>query len=92
MASTVTRLNITLPSDLVVELRETVSPRARSRLIAEALREKLAERDRKEAMVKLKGSWDRFGGIKFAKEKELRAWRRSLWASTEKRLGKKLHG
>lgn len=92
MVSTVTRLNITLPSDLVVELRETVPPRARSRLIAEAVREKLAEIDKKEAMAKLKGSWDRLGGIKFTKEKELRAWRRSLWTSTEKRLSKKLHG
>jgi len=89
---TVTRINITLPIDLVNELKETISSRTRSRLIAEAVWEKLAAIKREEAMRRLAGSWDRFGGIKFSKSKELKIWRKSLWALTEKRLTRSRRG
>lgn len=92
MARTVARINITLPIDLVTELKETISLRARSRLIAEAVKEKLAEMKREEAMEKLVGSWDRFGGVKFNKSRELKTWRKSLWALTEKRLTRSPRG
>lgn len=86
MATTVSRLNITLPSNLVSDLKEIIPTRERSKIIAEALKEKIARMKREESLKKLKGAWDKAGGISFKSQKELKAWRRSLWTSTEKRF------
>lgn len=88
MATTVIRLNITLPRNLVSDLKDTIPERERSKVIAEALREKIARIKREESLKKLKGVWDKAGGISFRSEKELKAWRKSLWSSTEKRFHK----
>ena len=45
-----------------------------------------------ESLKKLKGIWTKAGGIDFKSDKELTAWRRSLWASTNVRLNKKIRG
>lgn len=67
----------------------TVPKRARSKLIAEALEEKLTGVRRGRALEKLKGVWDKAGGVKFSTEDELSAWRKKLWATFEKRITKK---
>jgi len=90
MATTVTRINITLPKNLASELKEVIPARERSKVITEALKERIARMKREESLKKLKGVWDKAGGIPFKSDKELKAWRRSLWASTEKRFTGKI--
>jgi len=92
MSTNVSRINITLPKDLAADFREIISPRERSKVIAEALKEKIARIKREESLKKLKGIWTKAGGIDFKSDKELTAWRRSLWASTNVRLNKKIRG
>ena len=64
----------------------------RSRIIAEALREKIAKAKREESLKNLKGAWNKAGGIPFKSEADLRSWRKSLWATTEKRFTKDIRG
>lgn len=89
MTTIVSRVNITLPKKLLEDLRLAVPKRARSKLIAEMLEEKLTEVRREKALEKLKGVWDKAGGVKFSTEDELSAWRKKLWATFEKRIIKK---
>jgi metal-responsive CopG/Arc/MetJ family transcriptional regulator len=46
------RLNITLPKDLVLAMNRVTGPRKRSRFVAEAVRQKIGQKE-KEAMDKL---------------------------------------
>ncbi|MEK7581696.1 MAG: hypothetical protein AAB512_05460 [Patescibacteria group bacterium] len=86
MTNVVSRINITLPKELIVELKKTIPPRYRSAIIASALSEKIADMKRKESLKKLKGVWEKSGGVKIKTDKDLRAWRRSLWSSFESKL------
>ena len=92
MATTVSRINITLPKELISELRESIPKRERSRIIAKALGEEIAKMKREESFKKLKGIWKKAGGIRFKSDKELTAWRKSLWTSAEKRFSKRIRG
>lgn len=92
MATTVIRLNITLPRNLVSDLKDTFPERERSKIIAEALKEKITRMKREEGLKKLKGIWDKAGGVSFKSERELRTWRRSLWSSAEKRFTRRISG
>lgn len=92
MATTVSRINITLPKSLIIDVKKVIPERERSRVIAEALKEKIARIKRGESFKELKGVWDKAGGIPFKSERELRTWRRSLWSSTEKRFTKRISG
>ena len=89
MTTIVSRINITLSKELIAELKKTVPKRKRSKLIAEALEEKLTTIKRKAALEKLKGAWDKAGGTKFSSDEDLALWRKNLWASFDKRMGKK---
>ena len=51
--SNYTRVNVSLPSDLVKELREKVPSRGISRFLSEAAREKIAEQERIKAFKEL---------------------------------------
>ena len=92
MTTTVSRINITLPKNLIVDLKEAIPERERSRVIAEALKEKIARMKREESLRKLKGIWGKAGGVPFRSNRDLRAWRRSLWSSAEKRFTRKISG
>lgn len=92
MATTVSRINITLPKDLIADLKKVIPPRERSRVITEALKAKIAKAKREEGLKKLKGVWSKAGGISFKSEADLRSWRKSLWSSTEKRFAKEISG
>lgn len=92
MSINVSRINITLPKDLVSDLRDTIPARERSKVISEALKKEIAMIKREKSLKKLKGIWTKAGGIDFKSDKELTAWRRSLWASTNTRLDKKIRG
>lgn len=89
MSITVTRINITLPTNLVGELKKLVPERKRSELIASALAERIVRIKREESLRNLKGTWDKAGGIAFETEEDLKNWRKSLWASSEKRFSRK---
>lgn len=86
MATTVSRFNITLPNSLAKDLKEIIPSRERSKIIAEALREKIAMVKRVKGLKKMKGTWAKFGGKTFKSDKELTAWRKSLWSTVDKRL------
>lgn len=86
MTNVVSRINITLPKELILELKKTVPPRYRSSIIASALSEKIADIKRKESLKNLKGVWEKFGGVKIKTGKDLRIWRKSLWSSFESKL------
>ena len=92
MATTVSRINITLPKELISELRGSIPKRERSRIIAKALGEEIAKMKREESFKKLKGIWEKAGGTPFKSDKELTAWRKSLWTSAEKRFSKRIRG
>lgn len=92
MTNIVARINITLPKDLILELKKTVPPRYRSSVIAGALSEKIAKMKREEGLKKLKGIWTKAGGPAFKSDKEVTAWRRALWSSTNTRFEKRIHG
>lgn len=92
MAITVSRINITIPKNLVEELKKTVPRRERSKVITEALKEKIAKMKMDKSFMKLAGIWDKAGGIPFKTDADLRAWRKSLWSSTEKRFTKRTSG
>ncbi|OGH39084.1 MAG: hypothetical protein A3B44_03230 [Candidatus Levybacteria bacterium RIFCSPLOWO2_01_FULL_38_21] len=92
MATTVSRINITLPKELISELRGSIPKRERSRIIAKALGEEIAKMKREKSFKKLKGIWEKAGGISFKSDKELTAWRKSLWISAEKRFSKRIRG
>lgn len=47
------RMNVSLPKDLVDELKSTVPPRGISRLISEATREEIKRRKREKALQEL---------------------------------------
>ena len=83
-----TRLNITAPSDLISELRRVVPERMRSKIVSEALEEKLTKIKREKAIEELAGIWKKAGGIPFRNDKELSLWRKKLWSSFDKRLAK----
>ena len=54
MATTVSRINITLPKELISELRGSIPKRERSRIIAKALGEEIAKmKSVKKIIVKL---------------------------------------
>ena len=89
MSITVTRINITLPTNLVGELKKLVPERKRSEVIASALTERIARIKREESLRNLKGTWDKAGGTAFETEEDLKSWRKSLWASTEKHFKSK---
>jgi len=86
MTNVVARINITLPKELILELKKTVPPRYRSSIIASALSEKIADMKRKESLKNLKGVWEKSGGVKIKTEKDLRTWRKSLWSSFESKF------
>lgn len=46
------RINITLPNDLLYNLRRSVPIRSRSKFIAKALKERLPKRDLKRELIK----------------------------------------
>lgn len=92
MSTNVSRINITLPTDLAEDLRKTISSRERSKVIAEAVKEKIARIKREKSLKKLKGMWTKAGGPDFKADKEVTAWRRNLWASTDTRLEKRIRG
>jgi len=92
MATTISRINITLPKNLVDELKKSTPPRTRSKIIAEALAEKIAKMKREESLKKLKGIWDKAGGVAFNSDKELKTWRKGLWSAAEKRFSRKNSG
>lgn len=92
MATTVTRINITIPKNLFEDLKNNFPKRFRSKVISDALKEKMTKIKREESFKKLKGVWDKAGGVSFKSEKDLKTWRRSLWTSTEKRFAKKISG
>ena len=92
MTNIVARINITLPKELILELKKTVPPRYRSSMIASALSEKIADMKRKESLKKLKGVWTKAGGPAFKSDKEVTAWRKALWSSTDTRLEKRISG
>lgn len=92
MTTTISRINITLPKNLATELRKVIPERERSKIIAEALKEKITRMKREESLKKLKGIWDKAGGVSFRSNRDLRTWRRSLWSSAEKRFTKRISG
>ena len=92
MTNVVSRVNITLPTTLLEELKSTVPPRYRSPVIANAVSEKIAKIKREEGLKKLKGVWTKAGGPAFKSDKEVTAWRRALWSSTDARLEKRISG
>lgn len=92
MTNVVSRVNITLPKDLLEELRKTVPARYRSSVIASAVSEKIARMKREEGLKKLKGIWTKAGGPAFKSDKEVTEWRRALWSSTNTRFEKRIRG
>lgn len=80
------RIDFTLPTVLISELKKSVPKRKRSFFVAEAVEEKLNIAKRNKAMKELAGIWNKAGGFKFKTDKELTQWRRRLWASYDKRL------
>ena len=92
MSTTVARVNITVPEDLLRELKKTVPKRARSKVIADALRKEMARIKREENLKKLKGIWTKAGGVDFNSDKDLNSWRKNLWSSTNTRIEKKISG
>ena len=92
MSINVSRINITLPKNLADDLKVTISPRERSKVIAEALKRELTAIKREKALKKLKGTWAKFGGVPLKSDADIKAWRRSLWSSSEKRFTGKISG
>jgi len=83
-ASNYVRINISLPSDLVKELREKVPSRGISRFLSEAAREKIAEKERVKAFKELLEAPPAFT---FLKGKNAAVnWVRKLRKEDEKRL------
>jgi len=85
----ISRVNITLPTELIYELRNTVPERKRSSFIAAAVYEKIKAIKRNKAFGELIGSWKKAGGVKFSKDEELSLWRKKIWAGFEEKLSKK---
>ncbi len=54
MPSQLTRVNVTLPADLVAELADAVGPRGKSAFIAEAVRECLERRKKRSLNAELR--------------------------------------
>ncbi len=83
------RIDFTLPTALISELKKTVPKRKRSLFIANAVEDKLNRIKRDKGLEELAGSWDKHGGFKFSTDKELTQWRRKLWASFDRRTSSK---
>lgn len=92
MSTNVSRVNITLPKDLVSDLRDTIPARERSKIISEALKKEIAMIKREKSLKKLKGIWTKAGGVSLKTDADVRAWRKSLWSTTDKRLLAKIRG
>jgi len=86
MPSLVTRINITLPTDLVLEFRKIIPEKTRSGVIAAALAREIEKIKRGKAIEKLSGVWDKSGGFKFSNDDDLLTWRKNLWRSWDKKL------
>lgn len=83
------RIDLTLPKELIAELKKTVPKMKRSSFVAEAVEDKLKSITRERAFKELAGSWDKHGGFKFRTDQELTRWRKKLWSSFDKRLSSK---
>lgn len=92
MSITVSRINITLPKNLIIDLKKAIPERKRSRVITEVLKEKIARMKREESLKKLRGAWSKFGGVTLKSDADIRAWRKSLWSTADKRLLRKIRG
>ena len=78
------RVNISLPSDLVKDLKKRTSPRGVSRFLTEAAREKIAKESREKAFKEILEAPSAFT---FLKGKNAAVnWVRSLRKEDEKRL------
>lgn len=83
------RIDFTLPTVLISELKKSVPKWKRSLFVARAVEDKLKSITRERAFKELAGSWDKHGGIKFSTDRELTLWRKNLWSSFDKRLSSK---
>lgn len=79
------RMNVSLPTDLVMTLKKTVPPRGISKFLAEATREKMAALEREKALEELLNAPPAFTNIKDS-AKYIRKMRR-LDEKRMKRLG-----
>ncbi len=90
MINTYSRINITIPSELLSELKSLVSVGKRSKLISEALSDKLDEIKRTEAIARVAGSWNKkTSNVVFSRNSELTLWRKKIWKSFDDRLSGK---
>lgn len=80
----VVRINISLPSDLVKDLKKRVAPRGLSRFLTEAAREKIKTEEREKAFKELLEAPPAFTFLK-GKNAAVK-WVRELRAEDEKRL------
>lgn len=89
MAILISRLDMTLPMELLSEFKKTVPKRKRSSFIAKILREELAEIKCMRAIEKLSGIWDKADGVKLSTDRDISSWRKNLWASFDTKLARK---
>jgi hypothetical protein len=83
-STSLTRINITFPTDLLITLRKMLPKRGLSDFLAETAREKVEETSRKKALRELLDAPPTF---KFLKGKNASVnWVRSLRREDEKRL------
>lgn len=89
MTSLYTRINVTIPNEIITDLRKIVPKRKRSKFVSSAIAKKIEDLKKKKALRTLSGSWDRAGGIKFSSDKELSLWRKNLWESFDRKISSK---
>lgn len=89
MTNLYSRINISLPFELASDFKRFFPKRKRSKILAEALEERLFVLKRDAALKRLIGVWDRSGGIKFRTNKDLRLWRTMLWETFDRKLTNK---
>jgi len=86
----VKRVNISFPEKTLEDLKELVPPRERSRVVSEAVEEKLKSFRRDAAFERLEKAREKFTSFEFIKSKEdAVAWVKSLreeWSRRERRL------
>ena len=82
------RLNIVLPSVLVEELRTLVPARKRSRLIAEALAEKLARLRQTKAMREAAGAWSDEEHPELRSYADYEVWKQNIRSGLDNRFGR----
>lgn len=83
MNGSAVRINVSLPSDLVKDLKKRTSPRGFSKFLAEAAEEKIKRGKRERALREILEAPPAFTEIK-----DSASWIRKLRMENEKRLGR----